>query len=210
MDTTLPAAPADTTVIFDYGGVLSQPQPPEAVAELERLAGVPAPDFWAAYWDQRRSYDGGLTAVEYWDRVAHQAGAEWDTSRTNELWAADVSSWLHVAPESVDLLHRAAATGANVALLSNAPAGIANALRSSPALSVLRAQFFSCDLRICKPDPAIYTRVLDALDLPPERSVFVDDREENVQAALRLGIDAHRFTGSGELESFLTQRLGPV
>lgn len=47
---------------------------------------------------------------------------------------------------------------------------------------------FSTDHGIRKPDPAIFRLVLDKLGLPAERCLFVDDTENNLVAAHRLGI----------------------
>lgn len=57
-----------TTVVFDYGEVLSVP-PPESRFRLVALSGVPAEQFWDAYWHERRAYDAGLDSREYWDRL---------------------------------------------------------------------------------------------------------------------------------------------
>nr|WP_184080297.1 HAD family phosphatase [Nocardiopsis mwathae] len=175
---------------------------------MERIAGVDPRDFWTAYWDERPDYDGGLTSTEYWERIALRLGADWDGARRQELWATDVASWLHATEESAALLNRLAARGVRLALLSNAPSDIAGALRHSPVLARFDAVFFSCDLGIRKPDPEIYRHVLAELGAAPEETVFVDDREENVLAAKRLGIDAHHHGAFDDLVSFLTARFG--
>jgi len=54
----------------------------------------------------------------------------------------------------------------------------------------------SCYLGLRKPDLAIYQRALDILGRPPQRILFIDDREENTSAALRAGMQAIVFTGS--------------
>ncbi|MFC4561140.1 HAD family hydrolase [Nocardiopsis mangrovi] len=198
------------TILFDYGEVISLPQPAESRAALERLAGVDPADFWAAYWAGRRAYDQGDTAAVYWDGIARSTGADWDTVRRQQLWAADVASWLHLRDRSVRLLERLAARGARLALLSNASADMAHALRRSPALAGFDSLFFSSDLALCKPDPEIYTRVLGELGAEPEHTVFIDDREENILAAKALGIDAHHYTGPEGVEAFLAERIGPL
>ncbi|GAB3212451.1 HAD family hydrolase [Marinactinospora thermotolerans] len=197
-----------TTVLFDYGEVISVPPPPEVRSALERLSGATAEDFWAAYWAERRPYDAGLSSAEYWDRVAARIGADWDAARRQELWATDVGGWLYAFPPSVALIHRLADRGVRLALLSNAPSDIAGALRASPLLERFDALFFSCDLGMCKPDPEVYHRVLADLDADPAEVAFIDDREENVLAAKRIGIDAHHFGGITDLESFLIDRIG--
>jgi len=52
---------------------------------------------------------------------------------------------------------------------------------------------FSCELRLCKPDPACFTRTLELLDAPAENVLFVDDRGENTAAAARMGFRVIRF-----------------
>jgi epoxide hydrolase-like predicted phosphatase len=46
---------------------------------------------------------------------------------------------------------------------------------------------------IAKPDARIYQRTLMRLGVQPEETVFVDDKESNVDAAQRLGIHAIHF-----------------
>jgi glucose-1-phosphatase len=46
----------------------------------------------------------------------------------------------------------------------------------------------SCDVKLIKPDPAIYQLALERAGCRPHESVFLDDREVNVRAAKSLGI----------------------
>jgi putative hydrolase of the HAD superfamily len=57
----------------------------------------------------------------------------------------------------------------------------------------------SCYLGLRKPDAAIYKRALDILGRPPERVLFIDDRQENVAGATGAGIQGIRFTGAEQL-----------
>ncbi|GAA3723489.1 HAD family hydrolase [Salinactinospora qingdaonensis] len=196
------------TVIFDYGEVISLAPDSTARAAIERISGVPAEVLWPAYWAERGDYDRGLAAPEYWRRVAQRCQTTWSTTQLQEIWAADVASWLHVAPTSVALIDRLATRGVELALLSNAPADIAGALRRSPIVRPFSALFFSCDIGLSKPDPAIYRHVLSELASSPSETIFVDDREDNIVTAKELGIDAHHYTDAAELESFLSDRLG--
>lgn len=51
-------------------------------------------------------------------------------------------------------------------------------------------QFYSCDLRVAKPDPAFFHAIIDRLQLTPEHTLFIDDLEENVTAARTTGLVA--------------------
>jgi HAD superfamily hydrolase (TIGR01509 family) len=46
-----------------------------------------------------------------------------------------------------------------------------------------------------KPDAEYFIHVIEALDIPAERVLFIDDNALNVDAALRLGIVARRVVG---------------
>ena len=51
--------------------------------------------------------------------------------------------------------------------------------------------FFSCDLGVAKPDPDYFRAILAELGCGPEGIVFVDDREDNVEAARSVGLAAY-------------------
>jgi putative hydrolase of the HAD superfamily len=67
----------------------------------------------------------------------------------------------------------------------------------------------SCYLGLRKPDLAIYKRALDILGRPPERILFIDDREENVAGAVAAGMRSIRFQGAESLRRDLVS-LGVI
>ncbi len=68
-----------------------------------------------------------------------------------------------------------------------------------------RVAFSSCYVGLRKPSPAIYRRAIDILGCAPERILFIDDREENVEGGLAADMKAIRFTGESELRAELTE-----
>jgi putative hydrolase of the HAD superfamily len=65
----------------------------------------------------------------------------------------------------------------------------------------------SCFLGLRKPDAAIYQTALDILGRPANRILFIDDRAENVEAAIHAGMQSIRFVGEQQLRNDLA-RLG--
>jgi 2-haloacid dehalogenase len=61
----------------------------------------------------------------------------------------------------------------------------------------------SGDVRLLKPDPAIFYLALDRFRLRPGEALFIDDREINVEAALAVGMRAHLFTDAANLRARL-------
>ena len=66
-----------------------------------------------------------------------------------------------------------------------------------------KVAFSSCYVGLRKPEPAMYRRAIDILGCPPQRILFIDDREENVAGAAAAGIRAVRFTGAAALRADL-------
>jgi 2-haloacid dehalogenase len=61
----------------------------------------------------------------------------------------------------------------------------------------------SGEVKLLKPDPAIYYLALDRFGLKPADALFVDDREINVEGALAVGMAAHLFTDADGLRTRL-------
>jgi len=68
--------------------------------------------------------------------------------------------------------------------------------------NVTRA-FYSFDLGCRKPDTAIYLKALELAGVKPEESLLIDDVEENVEQARKLGFKTILYTGYTETKSLL-------
>jgi putative hydrolase of the HAD superfamily len=78
-------------------------------------------------------------------------------------------------------------------------------ISSSLAISRVRAEraldtwfdvvIVSCEVGLCKPDPAIYRTCIEQLGVPPALTLFVDDRMENLDGAEAVGLRTFHFTG---------------
>ena len=61
----------------------------------------------------------------------------------------------------------------------------------------------SGEVKLLKPDPAIYYLALDRFGLRPAEALFIDDRAINVEGALAVGMQAHLFTDAADLRARL-------
>jgi putative hydrolase of the HAD superfamily len=67
----------------------------------------------------------------------------------------------------------------------------------------------SCWLGVRKPSRLIYQRAFAIADADPGRSLFVDDREPNLEPARALGCATHLFTGAPALRAAVAPLLAP-
>jgi putative hydrolase of the HAD superfamily len=184
-------------VLFDYGNVICLPQ---SEADAARLAqGIPG--FEERYWELRLEFDRGtLNDGEYWSAVYGRpvAGAELE-----RVIALDVAGWSRPNEETVAIIEELAAGGVPLALLSNAPASIADGVDLLPFMAPISPRFYSGRMGLVKPDQEIYLRVAEGLGVPPGDIVFVDDRLENIAGAEQAGMTGIHFRDAAALRDDL-------
>jgi len=192
-------------VIFDYGMVLSGPPDPKAHAALMRITGLPAENLDPLYWADRHAFDEGkLTGEAYWRDILHQAGLTLSPSAVAELMHWDARMWMTLNPAMLAWQGALEASGFLTAILSNIGDSVQQAMeREIKWLTRFDVLVWSYQLRMAKPDPAIYRYTLEKLGTQPEETLFIDDRQENVEAATALGMKALLFTTVDQLRADL-------
>jgi putative hydrolase of the HAD superfamily len=90
-------------------------------------------------------------------------------------------------PEVPGVLERLRARGVKMAVVSDNWPGLEGLYRQLGLHTYFRAFVTSAELGCRKPDPRMYRAGSDALGLPPQECVFVDDAPDLVAAAIELG-----------------------
>jgi HAD superfamily hydrolase (TIGR01509 family) len=94
--------------------------------------------------------------------------------------------------------------GHSLAILSNTnPAHLAELQPRCAFFESFDHAFFSYQIGIMKPDPAIYHHVLTATNTAPTDAWFFDDGQRNITAAAALGINAIRVDTVAAAPAFL-------
>jgi putative hydrolase of the HAD superfamily len=188
-------------VIFDYGEVLCYRPSEEEFRRMAKVFGADANSF-QPLWDKNRgAFDrGDITAEAYWTALAEDAGVEIDREQLDLLCRWDVEMWSRVNLEMVRWLGLLRQGGIKTGLLSNMhPAMITYLRENFDWLELFNFVTFSAEVRLIKPDPAIYEHTLRGLGVRAKETLFVDDREINVLAARELGIHAFQFRSVAQL-----------
>jgi putative hydrolase of the HAD superfamily len=197
-----------TWVMFDYGGVVSHPPAQQDLALLAEVAGVPVLALTEWYWKWRRAYDlAELDTPGYWRQVGRGLGRDFSDAEISELTRLDRASWLRLQPGTMALIEDLRAAGLPLALLSNAPGELADAIARLPMATHFGHLLFSCELKLAKPDPECYARALARLGASAEEVIFIDDRSENVTAAAALGLQSVHFSSAGEVRAAVARHL---
>lgn len=192
-------------VVFDYGMVLTGPQDPDAYAVLLRITGLPMERFEQLYWADRHAYDEGkLTGLEFWQKLLREAGISDPGGVVEELNLWDARMWTTQNPVMIEWQMKLKGRGILTAILSNMGDNVLeNMKREFDWLARFDVLVWSYQLRMAKPEPAIYQHVLNELGTRAEETLFLDDRPVNVEAARALGMPAIQFSSVAKLREDL-------
>ena len=189
-------------LIFDLGGVLLNIDYQRPIAAFRRLSTAAAP---LAFNQQAQAplFDaleiGALSDADFrLDlREAYQIPAVVPDAALDAAWNAIL---LDLPRPRVALLQALRAVGYRLFLLSNT-----NGLHRAAFDAIIRAAhpdlpnaladlfdgvYYSHEVGLRKPDPAIFRRVLIDHDLLPAQTLFIDDSPQHVAAAHALGLHA--------------------
>ena len=198
-------------VIWDLGNVLIRWDPLPAVAagvgEEEARRFLDADDFDFMAWNHVQDAGGtwaeGEAAVRrthpHWERHALAYRENFEASLVGEVaGTADIVRELHSAG-----VPQWGLTNWSHELFPHAP-------RLFPVLGLMDDIVVSGTEKLAKPDPAIFELAVARTGLPAEDLVFIDDKQDNVAAAIEAGLDGIAFTGAEELVDRLRERGLPV
>ncbi len=195
-------------VIFDYGMVLSTAQEPEALATLKRITRLDDTAFDRHYWRHRHNYDlGHLNGTSFWQAVSDDAALGLSLAEIERLIENDIVMWSTLNEAMLQWVQAIQNAGFRTAILSNMGEELMVYMRQEFGwLGRFDHHTWSCELRIAKPDPAIYRYTCEKLGVLPANALFLDDKQENIAAAVSVGMQAIQFSTVEALQAELDRR----
>jgi len=198
--------PQRDTVIFDLGGVLLDWNPrhlyrklfPGDEAAMEHFLGTVCTHEW------NRGQDAGRPCAEATQllRAQHPDKAQLIDAyyaRFDEMIAGPIEG-------SVAILAELRERGTSLYFLSNYSA---ETFRLAPPrfefLSWFTGGIVSGEHGVIKPDPAIYSLLIEHFAIDPKRAIFIDDVAVNAEAARPFGIHPIHFRGPDALGAELVE-----
>lgn len=194
-------------VILDFGMVLCHTPTDAHLDRVSKVFGIDHHTFWRHYDKDRLALDrGDITPDAYWTDFVKEAGLgrPLDAALLANLKQWDMEMWLTLNDPMLDWVERLHRAGYKLGLLSNLHQDFANHLREHHAwLRHFHVPVFSSEFRRVKPEPEIYRHILERLAIPARETLFIDDRQTNIDAARDQGIQSLLFTTAAQLRSDL-------
>lgn len=196
--------PAPTSVVFDVGNVLVDWNPRAFFARhvtdsarLDRLMGEVLTLEWHTQHDAGRDFA---------DTSAERIALYPDEAENIRRWGAEFDATIgDLLPGMADLVADLDAAGVPLYAITNFSHEFWPPFRAreTALFDRFRDVVVSGEVKLIKPDPAIYALALRRFGLAPGEAVFVDDRQDNVEAGERAGFVGHRFADAATLRMAL-------
>lgn len=145
--------------------------------------------FFQQYWPE---YDRGTVdqtgIVRQMSAFSGRGYAEcWD-------FVEFVKHSLQDIPATVDLIKELSAEGYRLFCLSNMSLEFYDYLREREVFTYFEGQIISALEHVIKPDEAIFNLLTSRYDVQPAEALYIDDLEDNVNTARRMGFHTVHFT----------------
>ncbi len=186
-------------IIFDMGHVLLWYRPMEACRALtdseQDAQALCAAFFGGPLWVDVDC--GRLDGAAFTDAVKAQLDKRFHPA-VDELYRGMPENILFPVEGMAGVVESALNRGFHVYLLSNVGLYMGRRLDFLPHIGRFHGVMLSSQEGFVKPDPRLYRRLMEKYGLKPEECFFVEDREDNLQAALAAGWRIHRFAGDAQ------------
>jgi putative hydrolase of the HAD superfamily len=148
------------------------------------------------------AFESGLISLdEYLDLTALCDYPKFSRDEFKTFMFAQSVPWT----DSIAVARALAATGVRMATLNNESAELnVHRIEVFGLRDIFPTFYSSCWLGVRKPTLAIYRRVLGMTQADPARTVFVDDRVQNLKPAAGLGMRTIQFRSAEQLRTDLT------
>jgi putative hydrolase of the HAD superfamily len=193
-------------VLCDFDGVIRFYDTTE-LARLERAAGLPEGTTRKIAFAPERDLPallGKITTDQWVQSIVAGLSDRMPEEQARGLGEAfaHASFW---ADEDVLELLRHAQAHVPVVLVTNATLSLEADLAWLGLTHFADEVVSSARVGVAKPDRRIYQIAAERAGVPPHRCLFVDDRTENVEAAVNLGMNGVLYSGISDLEKALVR-----
>jgi putative hydrolase of the HAD superfamily len=190
-------------VIFDAGGVIITSS--DAYGFLAKKLGISDARMLEArkkyVWPAQR---GELSTDEFLTKFSDELKV--DKEKIKKLFE-EGSSLLSVNAEVLKIVDALKKGGYALAMITNTVKFYSNFMKEQDVYRKFSPMIASYEVGLRKPDPKIYKIALEKLKLKGEDCVFIDDKEEHLAPAAKLGMKTILFKNAEQLKADL-QKLG--
>lgn len=198
------------TIIFDLGEVIVDLDPQAVIREFSRITDGKGSDLRELIVGSPYLYryeTGQVTDQEFVHEINQLFGTRISFEEFRHAWNLMIKA---ISPRRLELMQKLMATH-RVLILSNTNAmhevyfdEMVQSVTGTPMKAYAHTAYYSHLIGYRKPNEDIYEFVIKEQGLRPDRALFLDDKEENIQAARRVGLKAEQVKYPDQIFEILT------
>ena len=198
------------TIIFDLGGVIIDLDLKSVTDQFQRYSDKTAKDIICLISQSQDLIDyeiGKMSDSDFCQAVNKLLQTKLSQASFETIWNSFLGN---IKQDKLNLM-LALKDRFNLLILSNTNAihqrsfdqRVGELIPSRIMSDMVHSAYYSHALGLRKPDPNIYGRVIDLQNLNPTRTLFFDDRHENINMAQHFGIRAIKIEYSDQILDLL-------
>ncbi|UCF63376.1 MAG: HAD family phosphatase [bacterium] len=194
-----------THIIFDLGNVLIHIHPEMAIAGFQNTCGYTTEQIKKFYLsDLHLAFmEGACSGSELYLKMVKNYPCTLNESEFREIWNQVIGK----PKEGIKELINDLKDSYTLAICSNTdPWHWQKVYENFPFIREFKYYFLSFEMKLNKPNPVIFQKILDHMGIQGDQCIFIDDIAENIEAARLHGINGITASHPLQMREELTQR----
>lgn len=189
-------------IIFDWHGVLDKNKFDDFTDKISEIRAVSKESIKNVLWSYGNDYTTGkISSEDFWSEIEIKFSLAQSELR-------DLRFYMTIISLNYDLwsMLPELKTKYKLAVLSDCPKEKAGIIRKNANLSLFDAVTFSSEIGLSKDSIHFFNNMITKLDLPIGECLYVDDREENILFASKIGFKTCLYKTPNDIKSFLKEK----
>ncbi|MFC2143591.1 HAD family hydrolase [Candidatus Aenigmatarchaeota archaeon] len=177
--------------VFDFGGVLVFSNLEEFIKEISSQYKISSDIFRQVELENRLKLDAGLITInQYFDSMEKKLNIQIDRKKYPEL----ILKYATLNKELINIVKKLKKHYRLFMLTNNSPLGEKYIKENTEFEQIFDKIIISYHEKMKKPDPEFYKKVIEGTDIKFNECVYLDDREDLVEAGRKLGMKSIVYT----------------
>ena len=127
---------------------------------------------------------GQISENKYWDKLKNNYGLNVDDSHIGYF-----NNWQGIKPNIyiIELVYKLKSNGFKIGLISNIISPVRDIIKRFGYYDIFNEAILSCEVGLLKPQKEIYELALHRMDAVAQESIFIDDKQLNLETANNMG-----------------------
>lgn len=192
-------------VVFDFGGVIARVNTTHMADFLITSIKINKDELSDALRAMQGFVSNGGSEKEFWEQYAASKEVILPSDWLDQFTTV-IKESITEMPGTLAIVKALQNQGYQTAMLSDVTQHQAEIIRKMGYYDLFHPALLSYAIEVQKPHPEAFKILLNQLQLNPSHILFIDDRNENVEAAKNLGINSLQFISPQQLEEDLEKK----